>query len=265
MAANFWQSSHFNRWTFTKERLSALREEMQTRTKFATEKELILQAHYTRQVQNLGKKLGYKQIVIATATTFFKRFYLLTSVLEYDPRIVAPTMLYLAAKVEEMGQVRPEPILNALEKIEKSEHRMKAAELFLCEMVVLEKLKFDLVLFHPYQDLERYVNDNGYDITSVFQTSWGILNDSQRTDCALVYPPPITALAALYIGCVHLNHDVKPWFDELNVNVDQVRECAADLIAGSKADELRPQQSDAILKELTSYWRSVKAAIISTS
>ena len=262
MAANFWQSSHFKRWTFSKERIASLRAEMQSRTKFSTEKELLVQAHFIQQIQNLGKKLNYKQIVIATAATYFKRFFLLTSVLDNDPRVVAPTVLYLAAKVEEMGQLRPEPILTALDKIERAEYRIKPGELFLCEMVVLEKLQFDLVVFHPYQDIERFVVDSAQDVNNVFQIAWGILNDAQRGDCVIIYPPCIVALASMYVACVHLDQDVKPWFDELNINAEQVRECVIDLLAWSKADEERPLKIDGVMKELTIYWKSVKVAIV---
>lgn len=39
--------------------------------------------------------------MIATAQVFFKRFYLQYSFISFDPRLAAPTMLFVAAKVEE--------------------------------------------------------------------------------------------------------------------------------------------------------------------
>lgn len=38
--------------------------------------------------------------VVSTACVFFKRFYLNASFCEFDPRLVAPTVLFVAAKVE---------------------------------------------------------------------------------------------------------------------------------------------------------------------
>ncbi len=52
-------------------------------------------------IQKLGKLLKLKQRVIATAIVFFKRFYLKSSFVDFDPRLIAPTTLFLAAKSEE--------------------------------------------------------------------------------------------------------------------------------------------------------------------
>ena len=46
-------------------------------------------------------RVKLRQRVISSAVVFFKRFYLNRSFGEFDPRIIAPTMLFVAAKVEE--------------------------------------------------------------------------------------------------------------------------------------------------------------------
>ena len=52
-------------------------------------------------ISKLGKKLQLRQRVIATATVFFRRFYLKNSYCETDPYIVISACCYLAAKAEE--------------------------------------------------------------------------------------------------------------------------------------------------------------------
>ena len=52
-------------------------------------------------ITKLGKKLGLRQRVIATATVFFRRFYLKNSYCETDPFIVIAACCYVAAKAEE--------------------------------------------------------------------------------------------------------------------------------------------------------------------
>ena len=52
-------------------------------------------------LQELGLRLGLRQRIISTAQVFFKRFYLKASFVQFDPRLVAPTVLFVAAKVEE--------------------------------------------------------------------------------------------------------------------------------------------------------------------
>ena len=52
-------------------------------------------------ITKLGKKLQLRQRVIATATVFFRRFYLKNSYCETDPFIVIAACCYVAAKAEE--------------------------------------------------------------------------------------------------------------------------------------------------------------------
>ena len=257
MASNFWQSSHFQRWIFTREETAKIRQGIYDKVKYPTEKELLLQGHFVRHIQSIGRKLRYKQVVVATATTFFKRFFLHASVFEHDPRVVAPTVLYLAVKVEEMGQLRPDYIVNESNaRIETL--KLKPADIYACEIIVLEKLKFDLVLFHPYHDLEKIVMDATQDTANVFSNAWCIVNDSQRSDCSLTYPPSIIALAALYIAGVQANLDLKPWFDELNLNLEQVRECASDIVDASRQDQERPMKIEGVLAELVDFWKHTR-------
>ena len=52
-------------------------------------------------MSKLGNKLGMRQRVIATATIFFRRFYLKNSYCETDPYLVLTACCYVAAKAEE--------------------------------------------------------------------------------------------------------------------------------------------------------------------
>ena len=52
-------------------------------------------------ISKLGKKLGFRQRVTATATVFFRRFYLKNSYCETDPFMVIAACCYVAAKAEE--------------------------------------------------------------------------------------------------------------------------------------------------------------------
>ena len=52
-------------------------------------------------ISKLGKKLQLRQRVIATATVFFRRFYLKNSYCETDPFLVIAACCYVAAKAEE--------------------------------------------------------------------------------------------------------------------------------------------------------------------
>ena len=52
-------------------------------------------------IHEVGVRLSLRQRVISTAQVLFKRFYLSASFSSFDPRLVAPTLLFVSAKVEE--------------------------------------------------------------------------------------------------------------------------------------------------------------------
>lgn len=62
-------------------------------------------------------------------------------------------------------------------------------------------------------------------------TVWSIVNDSLRADDMwLIYLPHIIALAAIYIATIYNPKDITAsWFDNLNVDIEEVREAALDL------------------------------------
>lgn len=62
----------------------------------------ILMCTFVSVIAKLGKRLNLRQQVIATATVYFRRFYLKSSYCETDPFFVAATCCYVAAKAEEM-------------------------------------------------------------------------------------------------------------------------------------------------------------------
>lgn len=52
-------------------------------------------------ITKLGKKLNFRQRVIATAVVFFRRFYIKNAYCETDPFIVIVACCYVAGKAEE--------------------------------------------------------------------------------------------------------------------------------------------------------------------
>lgn len=60
-----------------------------------------LHLHFTEYIHKTGQKLRLRQRVLATACVYYKRFYIRASLAQFDPRLVAPTLLFMASKVEE--------------------------------------------------------------------------------------------------------------------------------------------------------------------
>lgn len=66
MASNFWNSTHFKRWLFTKEHIRAVRERQPPGAE-------LTQRNLVYAIQSVGRALRFDQIVIATAVLFFRR------------------------------------------------------------------------------------------------------------------------------------------------------------------------------------------------
>ncbi|KAF5372017.1 hypothetical protein D9615_008128 [Tricholomella constricta] len=129
-------------------------------------------------ISKLGKKLGLRQRAIATATVFFRRFYLKNSYCETDPFIVIAACCYVAAKAEES----PVHIKNVVAESRSlfsheaynvkhfpSDHT-KLAEM---EFYLVDDLECDLVVFHPYRTLLTLCKKEVTDTTSLFGSEEG--------------------------------------------------------------------------------------------
>jgi len=146
---------------------------------------------------------------------FFKRFYLKTCFTEFDPRLVGPTMLFLAAKVEECSV--PNFVKNLKGVDPAWPYTMDS--MLECEFYALHYLNFDLIVFHPYRPLTQYLADGKAPDT--LQTAWSIVNDSYRTDLSLMYAPYLIAIAAIYMACNFLSKDYNAWLEKsLNVKLE---------------------------------------------
>ncbi|KAF9277626.1 hypothetical protein BGZ68_009161 [Mortierella alpina] len=198
MAANFWTSSHATHWILDRRRLAeAMKEDLEyvdiaTLTK--------IKMWYYNIIGKIGKRLQFRQQVVATAIVYFKRFY--TNIRSTDPSLVAATCIYLACKIEECPQHIKHIITemkHALANLGGFDYdTSKVAEF---EFYLLEELEFYLIVYHPYRDLTLIAKDLKLEESNL-QTAWFVLNDSYRTDVCLLYAPHMIALAALYIICV---------------------------------------------------------------
>ncbi|KJA18190.1 hypothetical protein HYPSUDRAFT_145355 [Hypholoma sublateritium FD-334 SS-4] len=237
MAADFWVSSHYERWIVDRATLHQARAED---IQFAENPEYLdyLPIYFANLITKLGKKLQFRQRIIATATVFFRRFYLKNSYCETDPFTVIAACCYLAAKAEE-SPVHIKVIVAESKSLFSQESygsrpfssdNGKIAEM---EFYLVDDLECDLVVFHPYRTLlslckkeasdsssseEGETEDLGVGIgpddgprywgtgdgqleftPAALQTAWSIINDSYRSQLCLLYPPHLIAIAAIYL------------------------------------------------------------------
>mmetsp|Transcript_810 Transcript_810/g.1201 ORF Transcript_810/g.1201 Transcript_810/m.1201 type:complete len:273 (-) Transcript_810:1822-2640(-) len=238
MAANFWESTHCKSWLFTEERLRRKRADF--RGRFSEQEVSALLSYLSGTMQSTGKRLEWRPQVTATAIVLFRRFFTCVSIDDFDPRLVAPACLYVAGKVEEMGQIKPEKVLKQYEKVTQKQSGGKAelpiffpeyttSHVHDYEFHVLKELNCDLVVFHPYRTLLTFVEDASLS-KSIIHTCWTVVNDSYLTDLSLLYPPHIIALGAIYVACIYKDVNIRKWYDTMNVNLDEIKSVVRQLM-----------------------------------
>ena len=189
-----------------------------------------VERNYVGVLAALGRQLRLRATVTATAQTYFWRFFrdrAFSAVRagqqtpECHPDWMAPSCLSLACKVEECPLLDPHVLKNAVLVVTKDptlhfgfDVRSSAfmERIVNNEFVLLEGLQAQLVVFHPYQDVQAFAADfaesSGVDHAQVMQLtelSWNIVNDSYRCPACLLYTPYDIALAALFIAAESMN------------------------------------------------------------
>ncbi|BGP14870.1 hypothetical protein JCM10213_003774 [Rhodosporidiobolus nylandii] len=216
MSANFYLSSHANNHLHPRAALLAARVDD---LRHATDQELAwVEIWSAGAMQKICKRLSLRQQVLATAVTFFRRFYLRNSYCETAVCLVAAACCYVAAKAEEtpvhvksaVGEARAVFTDMGHPSFPLDNHRLAEMEFYL-----LEELDFHLVVYHPYRALVQLTGREGgrkpdaaveegrrmleMDDTAL-QMAWFIINDTYRSSLLLIHPPHLIALAAIYLA-----------------------------------------------------------------
>ncbi|KAL6506529.1 Cyclin-C1-2 [Orobanche gracilis] len=169
MAANFWTSSHYKQLLdpedvdvvhpLDKERGITLEDfkliKLHMSNLFVIQL-LDVDLPFSRtDIAKLAQSVKVRQRVVATAITYMRRVFARRSMTEYDPRLVAPTCLYLASKAEE-STVQARLLVFYIKKLYSDEkYRYEIKEILEMEMKILEALNYFLVVFHPYRALSQ--------------------------------------------------------------------------------------------------------------
>ncbi|KAK7681510.1 hypothetical protein QCA50_015242 [Cerrena zonata] len=236
MATDFWESSHHKRWIVDRATLQHARSQDLL---YVDDPDYLdfLGIFFANLIAKLGKKLGLRQRVIATAVIFFRRFYVKNAYCETDPFIVIAACCYVAAKAEESpvhikNVVTEARLLFSNEEIGVKSFPSDNSKLAEMEFYLVDDLECDLVVFHPYRTLmalcgkegqiairDAEAGEMGAGIDDgprywgtgegklelnegAVQLAWFIINDTYRSNICLLYPPHLIAIAALFLTVV---------------------------------------------------------------
>ncbi|KAG9141651.1 hypothetical protein Leryth_015338 [Lithospermum erythrorhizon] len=172
--------------------------EKQSRPKpLKVEDEQLLRAFYEFKIQDVCDAFKFPRKIQATTLIYFKRFYLQWSVMEHHPKDIMLTCIYAACKAEE-NHVSAEELGKGIFQ----DHQLILNN----EMLVLQSLGFDLIVYAPYRALEGFVNDledfSGATvdvnmIKAMHKVAAALVDKIMRTEGPLLFSPGQLALAAL--------------------------------------------------------------------
>eukprot|EP00246_Nothoceros_aenigmaticus_P003402 TRINITY_DN1454_c0_g2_i1.p1 TRINITY_DN1454_c0_g2~~TRINITY_DN1454_c0_g2_i1.p1 ORF type:complete len:246 (-),score=34.75 TRINITY_DN1454_c0_g2_i1:132-869(-) len=220
MASNFWTSSHWN-MRMSRDEVGKVQPADHDRG-LTPEDVKVIKIHLSCYIKTLATHAKVRQRVVATAVTYFRRVYTRKSFTELDPRLVAPTCLYLASKAEE-STIQAKILVFCMKKfrtVADDKYRIEIKDVLEMEMKLLEALDFYLVIYHPYRPLIHMLQDAG--LTDLTQHCW--------TDLILIYPPHMIALACILLACVIKDRDTRMWFEELRVDMNVVKDISMDML-----------------------------------
>ncbi|KAL5200857.1 hypothetical protein ABZP36_035211 [Zizania latifolia] len=239
MAANFWTSSH-SKQLLDPDDVDKV-QPADVERGITKEEFRLVKIHMSFHIWRLAQLVKVRQRVIATAVTYFRRVYTRKSMTEYDPRLVAPTCLYLASKVEE-STVQARLLVFYIKKMCGSDekYRFEIKDILEMEMKLLEALDYYLVVYHPYRPLLQLLQDAG--ITDLTQFAWGLVNDTYKMDLILIHPPYMIALACIYIASVLKDKDTTLWFEELRVDMNVVKNISMEILDFYDTYKIDPQR-----------------------
>lgn len=161
---------------------------------------------------------------VATGAVFFHRFYMFHSFKMFPVYPMAATCLFLAGKVEETPKksndiVRFSKAILADQDFAQFGPDPKE-EILTLERILLQTLRFDLEVEHPYEHLIKYVRqfvvvrDGQRDEsihTGLIQQAWAFINDSYCTTVCCQYEPEIVAIAMILLACKTGSYEIPEW------------------------------------------------------
>lgn len=176
-------------------------------------------------IQRLGnEELRLHYDTVGTGLVFFHRFYMFHSFRSFPVYPMAATCLFLAGKVEETPK-KSNDIIRYSKAILGDQHYAQFGtdakeEILTLERILLQTLRFDLDVEHPYKYFVLYkkhfvIVRAGLKDDQVHkdfcQSVWTFLNDSYCTTACLQYEPEIVAIAMILLACKTGSFEIYDW------------------------------------------------------
>nr|CAB3228937.1 cyclin-T1 [Phallusia mammillata] len=203
-----------NQWTFSKEQLE---KSPSRKHGIDAEKELSYRQQAANLIQDMGQRLAVNQLTINTAIVYMHRFYMYHSFTNFSRYAIAPTALFLAAKVEE----QPKKLEHVLKICHTCLHPEKphidthsdsylkqVQELVQNELILLQTLGFDISVDHPHTHVVKCTQlvKASRDLSQM--AYFMATNSLHLTTFCLLYKPAVVAAMCIHLSCKWSNYEI---------------------------------------------------------
>ncbi|XP_050718515.1 cyclin-Q-like [Eriocheir sinensis] len=182
-----------------------------------------------RYVIECGIKLKASVLTIATAATYYHKFYNVATLEEYEPYLIGSTCIYLASKVED-DDIKIRDIINvgiscvrrgepplSLDPYFSMRDSLIQAELLLMRVLGF-KMKVDLphkYMLHYLLSLKEWLGVDSFNDLPLVHFSWTVLQDIYHSPIVLSYSPQLIAATVIHLALQVYGMTV-PGDDEIN-------------------------------------------------
>ncbi|KAM9039617.1 cyclin-T2 isoform X2 [Sarcophilus harrisii] len=219
-----------SRWFFSREQLENT---PSRRCGVEADKELSYRQQAANFIQDMGQRLNVSQLTINTAIVYMHRFYMHHSFTKFNRNIIAPTALFLAAKVEEQPRKLEHVIKVAhaclhqelLLDTKSEAYLQQTQELVILETIMLQTLGFEITIEHPHTDVVKCTQlvraSKDLAQTSYFMAT----NSLHLTTFCLQYKPTVIACVCIHLACkwsnweIPVSTDGKHWWEYVDPSV----------------------------------------------
>ncbi|KAG4303166.1 hypothetical protein PCK1_000504 [Pneumocystis canis] len=165
----------------------------------SAQEELVLVNYYALQMEGLTTYFEFSSHIKATAITYLKRFYLLHSVMDYHPKPIMLTCLFLATKVCD-HYISLDQFVHSIPKV-------TSVMILEHEFIVCRALSWNFYVWHAYRPLHGFILDMQVMLSEVSIQTLGKLHDEAKalisktlwTDLQFLYSPSFIALGCLMV------------------------------------------------------------------
>ncbi|XP_039452360.1 cyclin-K [Culex pipiens pallens] len=171
-----------------------------------------------RFIMQTGTSMGLGHNTVATGVVYFHRFYMFHSFKTFPRYVTSCCCLFLAGKVEETPKKCKDIIKTARGLLTDQKFvsfgEDPKEEVMTLERILLQTIKFDLQVEHPYSFLVKYakcLKGDSAKLQKMVQMAWNFVNDSLSTTVSLQWEPEIIAVALIYLASKLSKFTVVDW------------------------------------------------------